>query len=87
MGPAAPLACLYNPLQLLLVFILIAISPSVADAYLVFKTTQRTPTPVDSREYPHFKVLLSFELYDTHLALGSSESENWYLCGVVPFKF
>jgi hypothetical protein len=30
LGPAAPLACLYNPLQLLLVFILIAISPSVA---------------------------------------------------------
>jgi hypothetical protein len=30
LGPAAPLACVYNPLQLPLSFLLIAITPSVA---------------------------------------------------------
>ena len=41
------------------------------DSYLVFKTSQRTPTPVDSREYPHFKIS-TFKCFENIEALNVS---------------
>jgi hypothetical protein len=40
-------------------------------SYLVFKTTHRTPTPVDSREYPHFKIS-TFKCFENIEAINIS---------------